>query len=178
MRRFTRIVALAAVLALPALAQETAEKQGDDFAAWQQAAEKRYAVLGLEEAESKAYFQNQMRKLNFEKAQAQAKEDALYREKKHAVELREREAAMAKVMAPAAATGPACRTCPDKGGCALLLLACAITHLLLAIWVYQDVRRRNVGSGIWIVVTLITGLLGAFVYALVRIGDSRTPAGA
>jgi len=47
----------------------------------------------------------------------------------------------------------------------------AVVNILLAIWVYQDIRKRNAGSGIWIVVTLMTGLLGALVYAVVRIGE-------
>ena len=51
------------------------------------------------------------------------------------------------------------------------MLICAVVHLLLAIWVYQDIRNRNAGSGLWIVVTLLTGLLGVLVYALVRLGD-------
>ena len=46
-----------------------------------------------------------------------------------------------------------------------------VVWLLLAVWVFQDIRKRNAGSGLWIVVTLLTGLLGAVLYALVRIGD-------
>lgn len=60
-----------------------------------------------------------------------------------------------------------------KKKCAPLLILCFIVHVLLAVWVYQDIRKRNSGSGIWIVVTLLTGLLGVLVYAIVRIGDSR-----
>ena len=54
-----------------------------------------------------------------------------------------------------------------------ILLLCIIVHILLAIWVYQDIRKRNVGSGIWIVIALIAGLLGTLVYAIVRIGDIK-----
>ena len=53
----------------------------------------------------------------------------------------------------------------------LMLLGAAVIHILLAVWVYQDLRRRNTGSGIWIVITLLAGLCGAAVYALVRLGD-------
>ena len=53
---------------------------------------------------------------------------------------------------------------------------CMIVHVLLAIWVYQDIRKRNAGSGIWIVVALLTGLPGALVYAVVRMGDARREA--
>lgn len=52
-----------------------------------------------------------------------------------------------------------------------LMLICMVVHILLAIWVYQDIRKRNAGSGLWIVITLLTGLLGALVYAVARLGD-------
>ena len=62
----------------------------------------------------------------------------------------------------------------DKGG-AVLLFVLLVVHILLAVWVYQDIRKRNTGSGIWIVVALLTGLFGALVYAIVRIGDAKAP---
>ena len=55
----------------------------------------------------------------------------------------------------------------------LLLGICVIVHILLAIWVYMDIRKLNRGSGIWIVIVLLAGLLGALVYAVVRLGDGR-----
>ena len=51
------------------------------------------------------------------------------------------------------------------------LLLVMIVHILMAIWVYQDIRKRNAGSGIWIVIALLAGLLGVLVYAVVRLGD-------
>jgi len=56
-------------------------------------------------------------------------------------------------------------------GIAFLMTLCFMLHLLLAIWVYQDIRKRNTGSGIWIIITLLAGIFGAALYALVRIGD-------
>ena len=52
-----------------------------------------------------------------------------------------------------------------------LFLICLIVHILVAIWVFQDIRIRNAGSGIWIVVALLAGLPGVLVYAVVRLGD-------
>jgi hypothetical protein len=52
------------------------------------------------------------------------------------------------------------------------LLLVVIVHILVAVWVYQDIRKRNAGSGIWIVIALLAGLLGVLVYAVVRIGDN------
>lgn len=60
-----------------------------------------------------------------------------------------------------------------EGGLVVLLLICAVVNILVAVWVYMDIRQLNSGSGIWIVIALLTGLLGALVYAVVRIGDIR-----
>ncbi len=54
-----------------------------------------------------------------------------------------------------------------------LLLLVLVVHILCAVWVYQDIRRRAGGSGIWIVIALLTGLLGTLVYAVVRIGENQ-----
>ncbi len=54
----------------------------------------------------------------------------------------------------------------------LFLFLIVVVHILLAVWVYQDIRKRNAGSGIWIVIALLAGLLGVLVYAIVRIGDN------
>ena len=56
----------------------------------------------------------------------------------------------------------------------LVMLVCGLIHILLAIWVYQDLRKRNAGSGIWIVITLLAGICGAVPYILTRIGDQKT----
>ena len=60
-----------------------------------------------------------------------------------------------------------------KGALGLLLIICAVVHILVAIWVYMDIRQLNRGSGIWIIIALLAGLLGALVYAVVRLGDGR-----
>jgi hypothetical protein len=57
--------------------------------------------------------------------------------------------------------------------CPLFILVSLVIHILLSVWVYKDIRSRNAGSGIWIAIALITGLLGTAVYALTRIGDSK-----
>lgn len=49
-----------------------------------------------------------------------------------------------------------------------------VVNILLAVWVYTDIRKRNAGSGMWIAIALLTGLVGVAVYALTRIGDTRT----
>jgi len=64
----------------------------------------------------------------------------------------------------------------DKDGKPILVLI-AIVHILLAIWVFQDIRKKSDSSGIWIVLALLTGLLGVLVYAVVRLGDIRKTSG-
>jgi len=61
----------------------------------------------------------------------------------------------------------------DKGGAFPLLLLVLVVHILVAVWVYQDIRRRGCGSGIWIVIAVLTGLLGTLVYAVVRLGNGE-----
>jgi hypothetical protein len=51
------------------------------------------------------------------------------------------------------------------------LLAC---HVLLAVWVFTDIRKRGEGHGIFIALTLLGGFPAAVVYALVRIGDRKS----
>ena len=53
----------------------------------------------------------------------------------------------------------------------LVVIGAFVVHVLLAVWVYQDIRQRRRGSGIWIVVVLLAGLLGVLPYAVVRLGD-------
>lgn len=52
-------------------------------------------------------------------------------------------------------------------------LVMAICHVLLTVWVFQDIRKRGEGSGFFVVLTLLAGFCGAILYALVRIGDKK-----
>jgi len=61
----------------------------------------------------------------------------------------------------------------DKDDAVPFLLLLLVVHILTAVWVYMDIRKLNRGSGIWIVIAFLTGLLGTLVYAVVRIGDDR-----
>lgn len=77
---------------------------------------------------------------------------------------------------PSAPKGPLGRRHHGHAACALGVMAfCGIIHILLAVWVYQDIRKRNSGSGIWIVLALLTGVVGTLLYLLARIGDNKTP---
>ncbi|MBN2377601.1 MAG: hypothetical protein JXD22_14470, partial [Sedimentisphaerales bacterium] len=65
---------------------------------------------------------------------------------------------------------------PNKNGAVPFILLCLVVHILVTVWVYQDVRKRNACSGIWIAIALLAGLLGVLVYAVVRIGDNQQSA--
>jgi cation transport ATPase len=62
----------------------------------------------------------------------------------------------------------------DEGG-GVILVIILIVNILLAVWVYTDIRKLNTGSGIWIIVVLLTGLLGVIPYAIVRLGNIQKP---
>jgi hypothetical protein len=52
----------------------------------------------------------------------------------------------------------------------VVVFAC---HILLAVWVFLDIRKRGEGHGIFIALTLLAGFCGAFLYALVRLADIK-----
>ena len=65
-----------------------------------------------------------------------------------------------------------CKHSKCKAG-PVILIVCFVVHILLGVWVYQDIRRRQCGSGIWIVIVLLAGLLGVLPYTIVRLGDAN-----
>jgi hypothetical protein len=105
--------------------------------------------LELEERESELGYQERMREFELEARRIQ-----LEREQRPQEHLRHRK--------------PHC-----KPGKILFILGWFLVHILLAVWVYKDIRERNSGSGIWIVIALLTGLFGVLAYAIVRLGDIR-----
>jgi Flp pilus assembly protein TadB len=59
------------------------------------------------------------------------------------------------------------------GFACLIVLIMIIIRALTTIWVYGDLQRRKTGSGLWIPIVLLGGLLGLLVYAVIRLGDMR-----
>jgi hypothetical protein len=55
----------------------------------------------------------------------------------------------------------------------LIFLAGMICNILLAVWIFTDIRKRGEGSGIFIALALVAGIPTALIYALVRIGDKK-----
>ncbi len=59
----------------------------------------------------------------------------------------------------------------------MMLLGFIVCNVLLAIWIFTDIRKRGEGSGIFIALALLAGIPAAIIYSLVRIGDKAAVAG-
>lgn len=55
----------------------------------------------------------------------------------------------------------------------LLFLIGVICNILLAIWIFTDIRKRNEGSGIFVAMALVAGIPAAIIYALTRLGEKK-----
>ena len=53
------------------------------------------------------------------------------------------------------------------------LVAIFACHILLAVWIFLDIRKRGEGHGIFIALALLAGFCGAILYALVRLADTK-----
>jgi len=150
MKRYVLITVLMVMFfSTPVFSQEPEEGRGRPEKDMGHQLRLRRAQMELEEREANLNFQQKMREL----------------------ELEQRRNELGRPRKPH--KHPSCfRHCRK---CVLLQFAvvCFVVHILLAVWVFQDIRKRNTGSGIWIVIALLTGLFGALVYAIVRLSDTR-----
>lgn len=48
-----------------------------------------------------------------------------------------------------------------------------IMNILIAIWIFTDIRKRGEGSGVFVALALLAGIPTAIIYAIVRIGDRK-----
>lgn len=116
--------------------------------------------------------QMQMLELRQRQLDVQEREMELdHRQKVRALELKKQEMELQR---PAPGREAPWRRHGMIGHYAGFMALCAFINILLAIWVFQDIRKRNAASGIWIVVTLVAGFFGALLYALVRLGDKQS----
>jgi hypothetical protein len=60
--------------------------------------------------------------------------------------------------------------------CAIILLVAILNRILSPIWIYRDMRRRNAGSVILVLLGILGGLAGLLTYAVIRLGDVNTNA--
>jgi len=69
----------------------------------------------------------------------------------------------------------AAKVIEDVGGLVkLAFLVGIIFNILLAVWIYTDIRKRGEGSGIFVALALLGGIPTAIIYAIVRLGDKKT----
>jgi len=145
-RMIVAVLAVVAVLAGLSFAQEAEQRREGRGENPQFQLEMRQRQLELEAREVELGFQRQMRELDLEERRVEI-ERAREKHGRHGPE--------------------------GVGKAGPLLALCVIVNILLTVWVYQDIRKRNAGSGLWIVVTLLAGFLGALLYVLVRLGDVK-----
>ena len=50
----------------------------------------------------------------------------------------------------------------------LIPLVWFIIAILLCVWVYRDAEERGMGGVLWLIVVLLTGILGLIIYLIVR----------
>jgi hypothetical protein len=56
----------------------------------------------------------------------------------------------------------------------LMMLVWLVCNILLAVWIFTDIRKRGEGPGIFIALALVAGIPTAIIYSLVRIGDKAS----
>jgi hypothetical protein len=57
-------------------------------------------------------------------------------------------------------------------GDALFLIG-IICNILMAIWIFTDIRKRGDGPAIFVAMALVAGIPAALIYSLVRLGDKK-----
>ena len=144
MKRYTLGMVLAVMFLPTWLAAQRPEREEMEFQR-----EMRGRELEMQKLESEMDFHRKMQELELEK---------------HRIELD-------KLRKPK--EEPAHAKLPRKEGPHPLLLLVVVVNIITAVWVFQDIRQRGCGSGIWIVIALLTGLLGTLVYAVVRLGNGE-----
>jgi TolA-binding protein len=177
MKEYVLITILMAMFVSTAgFAQEPPEGQVPPEEEMEREMHMRNMELELNERQALAEVGERMRQLELKKehmALKQHEEEMDFDNKMREIELKKQHTKLRRQQKPQ--KHPACFAHCHKGRIIPLVIVCFIVNVLVAVWVYQDIRKRNSGSGIWIVIALLTGLLGALVYAVVRIGDTGQP---
>jgi hypothetical protein len=55
-----------------------------------------------------------------------------------------------------------------------ILVVWVVCNVLLASWIFTDIRKLGQGHGIFIALALLAGFPAAILYAVVRIGDKKS----
>lgn len=55
------------------------------------------------------------------------------------------------------------------GGCMIFVLIAIAINIIILVWVYRDAKARGMdNAALWLVIVLLTGLLGLIIYLVVR----------
>ena len=147
MRRHIWAMVLMAILCGGAAVAQEGERPGrNPVEAESVEMQLRRQQLELEQAESEMAFEREMRELEIESRRMEIERERAPTKRSHS-------------------------GCPAMRRGGPFMLICALINVLLAIWVFMDVRDRKTASGLWVVITLLAGFFGALVYAVVRLGD-------
>jgi hypothetical protein len=55
----------------------------------------------------------------------------------------------------------------------LFVLIYLICNILMAVWIFMDIRKRGEGPAIFVAMALFAGIPAALIYSLVRLGDKK-----
>ena len=54
------------------------------------------------------------------------------------------------------------------GGACIIPIVWFVIGILLCIWVYRDAEKREMNGVLWLIITLIAGIIGLIIYLVVR----------
>jgi hypothetical protein len=55
----------------------------------------------------------------------------------------------------------------------LVCLIWIVCNILMAIWIFIDIRKRGEGPAIFVAMALVAGIPAALIYSLIRMGDKK-----
>ncbi|MBS7246795.1 MAG: PLDc N-terminal domain-containing protein [Candidatus Jordarchaeales archaeon] len=53
-------------------------------------------------------------------------------------------------------------------GLYLVVVLWCIVAIILAVWVYSDAEKRGMEAALWMIIVLLTGIIGLIIYLIVR----------
>ncbi|MFX0083910.1 MAG: hypothetical protein ACFE94_19360 [Candidatus Hodarchaeota archaeon] len=51
---------------------------------------------------------------------------------------------------------------------AILIVVFYVIGILIAVWVYNDAKKRDMNAAVWLLIVLLTGCCGCIIYLIVR----------
>ncbi len=59
----------------------------------------------------------------------------------------------------------------------VVIIASCVIQIAIAVWVYNDAKKRNMDPTMWLAITLLAGCIGCIIYLVVRdpIATETTP---